>query len=261
MKKLNMFIIALCLLLALSGCNKSEKTSQTQSEAKQSSTAVEPQKKITTINSIALYEGTPLYVENADGKMVYKDEMLLGESLKIYFADDQMEQKEAIRLLSSGKEESFNFVHVSYYDNDYWTRDIFITDNTKLQAGIILSDTLTYSAADGTSATSKKLEEGTIVAVDPESKQTDTDLDIDFINVTYYSGTAFGKTAFIKTDSVSYNAADIVANQTLSRILANDSLKPEIEDLLFDYLETIGVSSYMEEKIKAAYDEVLNRRN
>jgi len=261
MKKLNMFIIALCLLLALSGCNKSEKSSQVQAEGTQTAVSAEPQKKITTINSIALYDGTPLYVENTDGKMVYKDEILLGESLKIYFADDQMEQKEAIRLLSSGKEETFNFVHVSYYDNDYWTRDIFITDNTKLQAGIILSDTLTYSAADGTSATSKKLEEGTIVAVDPESKQTDTDLDIDFINVTYYSGTAFGKTAFIKTDSVSYNAADIVANQTLSRILANDSLKPEIEDLLFDYLETIGVSSYMEEKIKAAYDEVLNRRN
>ena len=126
---------------------------------------------------------------------------------------------------------------------------------------IILSDTLTYSAADGTSATSKKLEEGTIVAVDPESKQTDTDLEIDFINVTYYSGTAFGKTVLIKADSVSYNAADIVANQTLSRILANDSLNPEIEDLLFDYLETIGVSSYMEERIEAAYDEVLNRRN
>ena len=191
-----MFIIALCLLLALSGCNKSEKTSQTQTEGTQTAVSAEPQKKITTINSIALYDGTPLYVENEDGKMVYKDEILLGESLKIYFADDQMEEKEAIRLLSSGKEESFNFVHVSYYDNDYWTRDIFITDNTKLQAGIILSDTLTYSAADGTSATSKKLEEGTIVAVDPESKQTDTDLDIDFINVTYYSGTAFGKTVF-----------------------------------------------------------------
>ena len=261
MKKLKTFIIALCLLLALTGCNKSEKTSQAQSDAKQSSTAAEAQKKITTINSIALYDGTPLYVENEDGKMVYKDEMLLGESLKIYFTDDQMDQKEAIRLLSSGKEETFNFVHVSYYDNDYWTRDIFITDNTKLQAGIILYDTLTYTAADGTSATSKKLEEGTIVAVDPDSKATDNDLDIDFINVTYYSGTAFGKSAFIKTDAVSYNPADIVANQTLARILANDSLKPEIEDLLFDYLQTIGVSSFMEERISAAYDEVLNRRN
>ena len=261
MKKLNLFIIALCLLMALAGCNKSEKSSQAQAEGAQTSVAAEPQKKITTINSIALYDGTPLYVENEDGKMVYKDEMLLGESLKIYFADDQMEEKEAIRLLSSGKEESFNFVHVSYYDNDYWTRDIFITDNTKLQAGIILCDTLTYTAADGTSATSKKLEEGSIVALDPNSKETDTDLDIDFINVTYYSGTAFGKTAFIKADSISYNPADIIANQTLSRILANDSLKPEIEDLLFDYLQTIGVSSYMDEKINSAYDEVLNRRN
>lgn len=261
MKKLKTFIIALCFLLAITGCNKSEKTSQTQAEGTQTAVSAEVQKKITTINSIALYDGTPLYVENEDGKMVYKDEMLLGESLKIYFVDDQMEEKEAIRLLSSGKEETFNFVHVSYYDNDYWTRDIFITDNTKLQAGIILYDTLTYTAADGTSATSKKLEEGTIVAVNPDSKETDTDLDIDFINVTYYSGTAFGKSAFIKTDSISYNAADIVANQTLSRILANDSLNPEIEDLLFDYLETIGVSSYMEEKIKSAYDEVLNRRN
>ncbi len=261
MKKLNVVIIALCLLVALTGCNKSEKTNQAPSEGSQTATTAEPQKKITTINSIALYDGTPLYIENQDGKMVYNDEMLLGDSLLIYFVDDQMEQKEAIRLLSSGKEETFNFVHVCYYEKDYWTRDIFITDNTNFKAGIILNDTLTYSAADGTSATSKKLEEGTIVAVDRDSKQTDTDLDIEFINVTYYSGTPFGKSAFIKTDALSYNQPDIIANQTISRILANKSLDPEIEDLLFDYLESMGVSSYMQDKIESAYEEVLNRRN
>ena len=84
---------------------------------------------------------------------------------------------------------------------------------------------------------------------------------IEFINVTYYSGTPFGKSAFIKTDALSYNQPDIIANQTISRILANKSLDPEIEDLLFDYLESMGVSSYMQDKIESAYEEVLNRRN
>ena len=261
MKKLNFLFISLFLVLALTGCNKTGKKDSESASGTQNAATAEPQKNITTIKSIALYDGTPLYIENEDGKMVYNDEMLIGEDLLIYFVDGQMDQKEAIRLLSSGKEETFNFIHVCYYEKDYWTRDIFITNNASLSAGIITGDALTYSAADGTSATSKKLEEGTIVAVDTTSKQTDKDLDIDFINVTYYSGTPFGKSVFIKADAVSSNQPDIIANQTIARILANDSLKPEIEDLMFDYLETIGVSSYMEEKIDSAFEEVLNRRN
>ena len=252
MKKLNVVIMALCLLASFTGCNKTEKTDSAQ---------VEPEKKITIINSISLYDGAPLYIENEDGKMVYNDEMLLGDSLGIYFVDDQMEQKEAIRLLSSGKEETFNFVHVIYYEKDYWTRDIFITDNTNFKAGIITQDTLVYSAADGTSATSQKLKEGTVVAVDINSKQTDTDLNIDFVNVTYYSATPFGKSVFIKADALSNSQADIIANQTITRILANKSLKPEIEDLLFDYLKPMKVTSYMQGKIELAYEEVLKRRN
>lgn len=261
MKKLHVLILPLCFILALTGCNKTEKKETDAAVNTQTTTTTaEPQKNITKVNSIALYEGTPLYNENEDGKMVYNDEMLLGETLSIYFVDGQMEQKEAIRLLSSGKEESFNFVHVCYYEKDYWTRDIFITNNANLTPGIITTDTLTYTAADGTSATTKKLEAGTVVAVDPDSIQTDKDLDIDFVSVTYYNGAPFGKSVFVKMESLSDNSADVIANQTISRILANDSLKPDIEELLFDYVNTLEVSSYMEEKITSAYKEVLNRR-
>ena len=201
-----------------------------------------------------------IYLENEDGKMVYNDECLLGESLKIYVVDGEIEQKEAIRLLSSGKEESFNFVHINYYENDYWTRDIFITNNKDLIPGIITTDTLTYSAADGTTATSKKLEEGTVVAIDPVSKQTDSDLGIDFLSVTYYSGTAFGKTAFVKMDSLSDYPGDIIAKQTISRILANESIKPEIADILFENLEAIPTSDYMSQKIEEAKIQESDRR-
>jgi hypothetical protein len=261
MKKLKLLIVSLILVTALTACNKNENKDSTPAvSGKATGSSITSKKNVTTIDSIALYDGTPFYLENEDGKMVYNDECLLGESLKIYVVDGEIEQKEAIRLLSSGKEESFNFVHINYYDNDYWTRDIFITNNKDLIPGIITTDTLTYSAADGTTATSKKLEEGTVVAIDPASKQTDSDLGIDFLSVTYYSGTAFGKTAFVKMDSLSDSPGDIIAKQTISRILANESIKPEIADILFENLEAIPTSDYMSQKIEEAKIQESDRR-
>ncbi len=260
MKKTKVFLILLCLAVVLTGCNKEKKEGETASAGSETKNTSVKTVKQETADSIILYDGTPFYLENEDGKMVYNDEALLGEQIKVYLLDGQLEQKEAIRLLSSGKEETFNFVHVSYYDNDYWTRDIFITNNSEFKPGIITADTLTYSAADGTTATSKKLEEGTVVAIDPASKQKDSDLDIEFISVTYYSGTAFGKTAFVKLENLSDTPGDIIANQTISRILANESIKPEIADILFEELEVIPTSFYMSEKIKAAKAEESGRR-
>lgn len=260
MKKLKLIIVSLLLVAAFTGCNKTKDKDATPEVNKESKRTTTAKKNVSTINSIALYDGTPLYLENEDGKMVYNDETLIGETLAIYTVNGEIEQKEAIRLLSSGKEETFNFVHVSYYENDYWTRDIFITNNKDLKAAIITGDSLTYSAADGTTATTKKLEEGTIIAIDPASKQTDSDLDIDFISVTYYSGTPFGKTAFVKLESISDLEGDIIAKQTISRILANESIKPEIADTLFGQLDSISTSDYMYQKIQAARDEEWSRR-
>lgn len=216
---------------------------------------------IKTIDSIVLYDGAPFYEENSNGKMIYVDKALLGETIKIYTINDITEQKEAIRLLSSGEEETFNFVHINYYGNDYWIRDVFITNNVNIKPGILITDSFTYSNADGTSATSKKLNEGTIVAIDPSTKQSDTDLNIDFISVTYYSGTPFGKSVFVKIKNLSDYPGDIIANQILSRLITETSIKPEVEDILFEKMKTgLPLSEYMIERLYSTEIEILERR-
>lgn len=184
--------------------------------------------------------------------MVYADEALLGDTIRIYMDKNTIEQKEAIRLLSSGKEESFNFIHVSYYNKDYWTRDIFITNDAAVTPGLITTTTLIYNSADGTSATTKKVEEGDIVAVNESSKTKDADLDIEFVEITYYNGAAFGKTVWVKSEAVSSNAADILALQTLKKLEGIENPDAAVIDQLSYSLDNLPVSSFVAEKIIAA---------
>jgi len=254
MKKIKTFITFLALIIFLTACNKNKSAAEsTASASTAASTEVNVvERKLETISVLTLYDGTPFYLENAEGKMVYKDEAQIGEAIKLYVENGVPDQKEAIRLLSSGKEESFNFVHINYYGTDYWTRDIFITNNASLLPGIITTDTLTYTDADATTATTNKLEEGAILAVDENSRTTDSDLDIEFIAVTYYNGTSFGKNCFVKAENLSSNQADVLAAQTLKNLSANENLKAEIRLQIFEELQKLPVSSYMNEKIISA---------
>ncbi len=164
MKKTKLTLVLLCAAMVFISCNKEKNNSEKNTSAAPQQQKTKAEKK-ETISSVILYDGTPLYLENDEGKMVYADEALLGDTIRIYMEKNTIEQKEAIRLLSSGKEENFNFVHVSYYNKDYWTRDIFITNDAAVTPGLITTTTLIYNSADGTSATTKKVEEGDIVAV------------------------------------------------------------------------------------------------
>ena len=247
MRKVSIGILFICLFSLFISCNKEKTTSDKKTV--ESSSKKESTKKKETITSVILYDGTPLYIENSEGKMVYAEEAPVGEVIRIYLNSNEIEQKEAIRLLSSGKEENLNFVHVSFYDNDYWTRDIFITNDSSVTPAVINSQAITYSSADGSSATSKKLDEGTIVAVNEASKTKDPDLDIEFIEVTYYNGAAFGKKVYVKNDFISSNTADILALQTISRIKAIENLNPDVKEKLTEALFDLPVSEYVAEKI------------
>ncbi len=241
MKNQKKFLFLLGMLFIFASCgNKSE----TQKKSAKASS-------LATVNSVALYEGTPLYQENSDGKMVYADEVPLGEEIKIYLKGSSIEEKTAIRLLSSGKEESFNFVHVMCYEKDYWTRDIFITNNAALTAAAIKEDTIIYTSPDASGASTKKFEKGTVVAADFSSKRTDSDLGIDFTPVTYYNGKSFGKEVFVKSANISTNHADVIALQTLNRLLSYKDLKPEVSNSIIISLDELSVSEFVSEKIQS----------
>lgn len=251
MKKTKLTLVLLCAAMVFISCNKEKNNSEKNTSAAPQQQNTKAEKK-ETISSVILYDGTPLYLENDEGKMVYADEALLGDTIRIYMDKNTIEQKEAIRLLSSGKEESFNFIHVSYYNKDYWTRDIFITNDAAVTPGLITTTTLIYNSADGTSATTKKVEEGDIVAVNESSKTKDADLDIEFVEITYYNGAAFGKTVWVKSEAVSSNAADILALQTLKKLEGIENPDAAVIDQLSYSLDNLPVSSFVAEKIIAA---------
>lgn len=251
MKKTKLTLVLLCAAMVFISCNKEKNNSEKNTSAAPQQQNAKAEKK-ETISSVILYDGTPLYLENDEGKMVYADEALLGDTIRVYMDKNTIEQKEAIRLLSSGKEENFNFVHVSYYNKDYWTRDIFITNDAAVTPGLITTTTLIYNSADGTSATTKKVEEGDIVAVNESSKTKDADLDIEFVEITYYNGAAFGKTVWVKSEAVSSNAADILALQTLKKLEAIENPDAAVIDQLSYSLDNLPVSSFVAEKIIAA---------
>ncbi len=251
MKKTKLTLVLLCAAMFFISCNKEKNNSEKNTSAAPQQQNAKAEKK-ETISSVILYDGTPLYLENDEGKMVYADEALLGDTIRIYMDKNTIEQKEAIRLLSSGKEEKFNFIHVSYYNKDYWTRDIFITNDAAVTPGLITTTTLIYNSADGTSATTKKVEEGDIVAVNESSKTKDADLDIEFVEITYYNGAAFGKTVWVKSEAVSSNAADILALQTLKKLEGIENPDAAVIDQLSYSLDNLPVSSFVAEKIIAA---------
>ena len=71
-------------------------------------------------------------------------------------ATDQIEEKETIRLLSSGKEDTLNFVMVAFDGEEYWTRDIFIAKDSD-SACTVIEEVYIYSSPENIGITSEKI--------------------------------------------------------------------------------------------------------
>ncbi|MCR4735215.1 MAG: hypothetical protein K5829_09450 [Treponema sp.] len=261
MKKVLFTIALLSLLLLLVSCKGKEKQNSSsesqlsvqESDSKTQNQSQKPIVKKETRPAVVLYEGTPLYTENNEGKMIYATEVILGDIIDIYLDGDTPEQKLAIRRLSNGDEKELNFVHVTYEDTDYWTRDIFVTKYPSVKAGAILEDTLIYDSPEGTGATSKKLEACSIVAIDPNIVLADEDIGVSFVPVIFYNGTAFGKEVYVKESAISKSDYDVIALQTVAAIKRYKSLKPEVAAQLKDCLERLSISSAFDEVVSSAF--------
>ena len=141
--------LASCALLVIAatalGCK--EKRASPQQATQASESAAKPVER-TTRYEVVLYcdkdgNNTPLYVEDKDGKMVWADEAIPGDAIYAYESaedSERLEEKNAVRRLSNGKEEAMDFVHVRYYDKDYWTRPIFITGKRHLRGAAVTAD-------------------------------------------------------------------------------------------------------------------------
>lgn len=225
-------LIASFSIFVLCSCSKEKATTITASEDIIVEHEIEtPAKARRTIDSVMLYEGWTLYSENDVGKMIAQEETQKGDVVKVYFEDDVIEAKKAIRRLQSGQEEELDFVHINVDGDDYWTRDIFVSDAHSLPA-VVMNEAYIYSSPKDLSMTKDKLAQGDVVAAVGVSGN--------FYEVIIYNGTPFGKHVYVDKNDLSDNRVDIEINATQKKIA--DNTKPEIVEELQDIIRFLNAN-------------------
>lgn len=229
-----------CAVGLMIACSKQEGAISTPQESAQPSI---PQKTFVQSPGVSLYPGTPLYRENAEGKMVYADEVAKGEVLSVYYdaSTSQIEAREAIRLLSSGKEDTMNFVLVAFDGEEYWTRDIFVACDVDGVCTVI-EDAFIYSSPENIGITSEKVQPRDMLAVSQGELGQDG-----FRQVTIYNGTPFGRQVYLKSDALVTLPADVTAIKTMSRLqelaaTPDAKLKPEVMEQVTALCEDMALS-------------------
>lgn len=249
MNKKFLILGLVCILGFMTACSKQEGASGTVSVQEPEIPNV-PQKTFTQKAAVSLYPGTPLYRENSEGKMVYADEVVKGEVLSVCYdaATDQIEEKETIRLLSSGKEDTLNFVMVAFDGEEYWTRDIFIAKDSD-SACTVIEEVYIYSSPENIGITSEKISAGDMLAVNLSQTPSNG-----FREVTIYNGKPYGRQVYLQDADLITSQENITAIKTINRLkelAANPDakLKPEvavqIEELVSDMAIFPDVWNYL----------------
>lgn len=242
-KVISLLLLLLCLSILFVSCSEKKDAEpaviSTSSSSEAAPAAYEAAKGKQT--SVVIYDGTPFYSEGTDGKMSYASvDAKLGETLSIITLDGKINQKNAIRIKTGGEDEVM-FVNVEYDGAEYWTRDIFITDDPSFIPAVIKDDVFTYKTPDVSDPypSDKKFELGTIVAIG-EAIESDGDK---FIPVKKYTGTSFGTEVYVKDSAITTNSADIVAVQALKRVEAyGDDLKDEVYYEVIEQIAGLNLS-------------------
>ena len=249
MKKTLFFITtALLALFAFAGCKEKAQTTNGASGTEASAKGNADKSILYSFHTVLYRDdegnGTPLYAENDEGKMVWADEAFAGDAISVYYlkkdGSEIPETKKAIRRLYNGKEEEMEFVHVRYhvryFDEDYWTRPIFVANGSPR---VVLEDTYLYSSTDLVNAKTTKIAKDTFVALD-ENMSIDG---IDFCKVYCYDWNApWGKEGYIKQGALSTSTRELFEVQTRQAMERMGSdLKPFVRDeiprILDAYLE------------------------
>lgn len=225
-------IVAVFAFCALALCGCSEKKAQDTQEAETEQEEVVSQAvetiRYAKIGGTMIYSGWTLYLENDEGKMIASAETRAGDIVEVYCEGEDGTtpvEKEAIRRLQNGKEEPLTFVRVSFDDEDYWTRPIFVAKPA--QPGTMTKSGRLFSASDMATMTKTVVEEGTLLAVTPSEGEND------FACVYVYDGNPYGKKMYVQRESISTYVYDVEKYAALARMEElGDKLKPEVRDEL-----------------------------
>ena len=227
MKKTMRAICAIACLSVFFSCKEKNPNGANQEAEKAEAVKIQQ-----AADSLIIYSGWDLYEERDNGKMYAVREAENGDRVKIYLNDDNsIEQKIAIRHLSSGKEDSLNFVRIQFDGEDFWTRDIFVSGlgdgemeryNTP---AVAIADTFAYSAPNGSAITGTQIDEGTIFAY----RENQVEGYDGFFKVVIYNGNPFGKEIWLKDEAfvTDYQPLFEIV-RTLSKI--DEKTKPEVRE-------------------------------
>lgn len=235
MKKVTWVILVFCLFFV--SCNKTEEKQSIELKENLAQENQPIKKILTTKEAIVLYPGTPLYTENADGKMTYADEVAKGDKLLVYYEGNQVDSKNAIRRLNNGTEEPFDFIHVATEfsgDKNYWTRGIFVAKEHS-KVAVVLEDAYIYNTPQSFDVTDNMVKQGDLVAL-----KYDLDFESPFTLATIYNGVDNGKEVYLKTDLLTTSPSDVIAVQTMNRLNSIEKPDSVVKNKL------MGIFNYMD---------------
>lgn len=185
------------------------------------------------VDSVMIHAGWTLYRENSEGKMIASAETRAGDSVKVYCKDKdgtEPEEKEAIRRLQNGEEKELTFVRLSFDDEDYWTRPIFVAKHSK--PCVAVKGGRLFSAPDMATMTKTVVEEDSIMA------QSSADSEKDFACVFVYDGNPYGKKMYALKSQLDSDSETIEGWATLAR---REELGDKINYEVSDELDIINM--------------------
>ncbi len=186
-----------------------------------------------TVNGVAIYEETPVYLENEEGKMVYASSILAGDEVKIVSSKNGPVLKKAVRKTSSGEEE-VEFVKIYVDGTAYFTRPIFIADNNFIPA-FVKNDTRLFTAPDVLNITKKVVSIGTIIAIEGGDAP-----DSDFYKCKIYNSKNFGEDYYIKKSDVNPDLRLVRIAQLGPLVNKAKNLNPVVKSELEAFLGSYG---------------------
>lgn len=219
----------LCAAL-LAGCGNKQGNSPSASESVPTTAKKESGK-----TAVVLYHKAALFIEE-DNAMVYKTTASIGDMVKWHDI-----VKKSVRK-SDGQEREF--AKISVDGEEYWIQTVFVAGNAV--TGLVASaETILYSKADATGATSDILPQYAIVAVHSDSETNG------FVPVSaYIEGTRYVtvEKRFVKKENISVDNRDVRAMQ-LFAIASTEKNEVVKKELLKNALEA---NSQYQQRIEEA---------
>lgn len=200
--------------------NQSNQSTQTyEQEQKQKQKDVRATK-----SSVMIDGGWTLCKEDTDGTMISKRQTQIGDSVNVVYINGAKVEKTTTWKIKNNPIKNVLFILVEYEGEEYWSRDLFIADesNEEPVTAVMTLNSYVYKTNDEMSMTSKQLDFGTKVAFYPTSKGS-------LKKICIYNGRPYGEIVYVDGEAVSTSEMTL-EYYNLSKRVDEKDLKPEVKE-------------------------------